>query len=73
MASQESDGLRTRKPLALIEWKNISCREEDSAGLKKPTGETLSFRERNASLISVGYAVLTDEKGMRMKASCKRV
>lgn len=64
---------RTCKPLALIEWKNISCREEDSAGLERAHRRDIKFLERNASLISVGYAVLTDQKGMRVKASCKRV
>jgi len=64
---------RTCKPLALIEWKNISRREERPGWLERGHKEDIAFLERNASLISVGYAVLTDQRNKRVELRCKRI
>lgn len=67
---------RTCKPLAVIEWKNISCREKDGenpSGLKAAHKEDIEFLNHNADLISIGYAVLSDQRNMCVKLECKRV
>jgi hypothetical protein len=67
---------RSCKPLAVIEWKNISCREKDGenpSGLRADHKKDIEFLERNADLISIGYAVLSDQRSMRVELECTRV
>lgn len=64
---------RTCKPLALIEWKNISCRERNPRNLQQDHRDDISFLDFNSSLISVGYAVLTDQRHGHVQMFCKRI
>lgn len=64
---------RTCKALAVIEWKNISSREKRPSDIKRDHAGDVDFLRRNATLISVGYAVLTDQRGMHVTVSCKRI
>lgn len=61
------------KPLAVIEWKNISCREKHPAGLIRDHESDIVFLQDNAELISVGYAVLTDQRNKHIAVQCKRI
>lgn len=67
---------RTCRPLAVVEWKNISCREQDGqnpSGLRVAHEGDIAVLQRNADLFCIGYAVLTDQRNMRLKLEYTQV
>jgi hypothetical protein len=50
---------RKCKPLARIEWKNISCRTKKAAHLEGQHQKDILHLKRNSHLASVSYALLT--------------
>jgi hypothetical protein len=66
---------RTCMPLAVIEWKNISCRatHQDATTLLRAHQGDIDFLRKNASRTSVGYAVLTRQMDLRVELQCTKV
>lgn len=61
------------KPLARVEWKNISCREESPRLLEKQHDEDIRRLIRNRPDVGVSYAVLTDQRGGYVQVRAKRI
>lgn len=64
---------RTCKPLARIEWKNVSCREQRITDLHRQHDDDIRRLRRNEQLASLNYAVLTARKNKRVELWCKRI
>jgi hypothetical protein len=64
---------RTCKPLARIEWKNISCRAKKTAHLAGEHQKDILHLKRNSHLASVSYALLTVRQGQTVELRCKRI
>jgi hypothetical protein len=64
---------RTCKPLAGIEWKNISCRAKKTAHLEGEHKKDILHLRHNSHLSSVSYAVLTARQGGIVELRCKRI
>jgi hypothetical protein len=64
---------RTCKPLARIEWKNISCRAKKTAHLEGEHQRDILHLKRNSHLASMGYALLTVRQGQIVELRCKRI
>jgi len=64
---------RTCKPLARIEWKNISCRTKKAAHLEGQHQKDILHLRRNSHLASVSYALLTARQGGIVELRCKRI
>ena len=64
---------RKCKPLARIEWKNISCRAKKSAHLEGQHQKDILHLKRNSHLASVSYALLTVRQGGIVEIRCKRI
>ena len=63
----------TCKPLVHIEWKNISCREEKPGNLVRDHRQDIRTLKHNRSLVSVSYAVLTDQRDGSVNIHCTRI
>ncbi len=72
------------KPLVHIEWKNISCREENPPALKRQYKKDIRDLEANREFVYVSYAVLTEwhpfprerhigQRDWRVEMHCKRI
>jgi hypothetical protein len=64
---------RTCKPLVHIEWKNISCREENRADLLRQYAKDILFLQRDRQWASANYAVLTEWQDSQVKLHCTRI
>src|ERR1035441_10819084 len=64
---------RTCKPLARIEWKNISCRQKSTCDLERQHQEDIDHLNLNWQLASTNYAVLTARQGGGVEIRCKRI
>jgi hypothetical protein len=64
---------RRCKPLARIEWKNISCREKRPQGLRRDNQVDIDFLLQNLNLATLNYAVLTERRGGEFSLSCQRI
>jgi len=64
---------QTCRPLAHIEWKNISCREENPGNLERGHKKDVRHLEHNRNLVDVSYAVLTDQRDKHVKVRCMRI
>jgi hypothetical protein len=64
---------RTCKPLVHIEWKNISCREKNPHVLQRQHEDDILLLERSQRLVSVSYAVLTDQQDKHVSLRCVRI
>jgi hypothetical protein len=64
---------RTCKPLARIEWKNISCRAKKTTHLEGEHQKDILHLKRNSHLASVSYALLTVRQGQIVELRCKRI
>ena len=64
---------RTCKPLARIEWKNISCREKSPANLKRQHQDDVDHLRRNCARASLNYAVLTARQGGKVDIHCTKI
>jgi hypothetical protein len=64
---------RTCKPLARIEWKNISCREQSPANLKRQHRENVRCFHQNWQFASLNYAVLTARQRGSVEVCCTRI
>jgi hypothetical protein len=64
---------RTCRPLAHIEWKNISCLEKRGRRLERDHEEDIDLLKHNQSLVSVSYAVLTDQRDKHVELRCTRI
>jgi hypothetical protein len=64
---------RTCKPLARIEWKNISCRTKKGAHLEGEHQKDILHLRHNSHLSSVSYALLTARQGGIVELRCKRI
>jgi hypothetical protein len=64
---------RTCKPLARIEWKNISCRTKKAAHLEGEHKKDILHLRHNSHLSSVSYALLTVRQGGIVELRCKRI
>lgn len=64
---------RKCKPLARIEWKNISCRTKKAAHLEGQHQKDILHLKRNSHLASVSYALLTVRQGGVVEIRCKRI
>jgi hypothetical protein len=64
---------RTCKPMARIEWKNISCVEPDPSGKRKQHWEDVNrlCRQRHHSVLN--YAILTLRQSNQLKLSFKKI
>jgi hypothetical protein len=63
----------TCKPLVHIEWKNISCREENPGNLERGHSKDIRALKHNQSLVCMSYAVLTDQRDRRVNIRCTRI
>jgi hypothetical protein len=63
----------TCKPLVHIEWKNISCREEDPGNLERGYRKDIRALKHNQSLVCASYAVLTDQRDRRVNVQWTRI
>jgi hypothetical protein len=64
---------RKCKPLARIEWKNISCRVKSARHLEGQHQKDVEHLNNNCQLASVGYALLTLRQGGSVEIRCKRI
>ena len=64
---------RTCRPLARIEWKNISCREKTPRELEQQHEGDIRRLNRNQQLACLSYAVLTDQRDGQVQISGKRI
>jgi hypothetical protein len=64
---------QTCKPLIHIEWKNISCREENPRGLDQKHEKDIRCLNHNRGSVCVSYAVLTDQRHRHVEVRCKRI
>jgi hypothetical protein len=64
---------RTCKPLARIEWKNISCRTKKAAHLEGQHQKDILHLKRNSHLASASYALLTARQDGIVELRCKRI
>lgn len=64
---------RRCRPLARIEWKNISCREENLRGLERQHEKDIARLNQNRKLACVSYAVLTDQRDRHVEIRCTRI
>jgi hypothetical protein len=64
---------RRCKPLARIEWKNISCREKRPQGLRRDNQVDIDFLLQNLDLATLNYAVLTERRGGEFRLSCQKI
>jgi hypothetical protein len=64
---------RKCKPLARIEWKNISCRTKKAVHLEGQHQKDILYLKRNSHLASVSYALLTAPQGGIVEIRCKRI
>jgi hypothetical protein len=64
---------RRCRPLARIEWKNISCREKRPQGLRRDNQEDIEFLLQNLDLATLNYAVLTERRGGEFRLSCHKI
>ena len=64
---------RKCKPLARIEWKNISCRTKKAAHLEGQHQKDILHLKRNSHLASVSFALLTARHGGIVEIRCKRI
>ena len=64
---------RKCKPLARIEWKNISCRAKKTAHLEGDHQKDILHLKRNSHLASVSYALLTARQDGIVELRCKRI
>lgn len=66
---------RTCRPLAHIEWKNISCLdpEKKAREQKQKHKEDIRCLKHNQTLASACYAVLTDQRNGYVKIFCTRI
>ncbi len=80
----EATRWRTCRPLAHIEWKNISCREENPRTLKRLYDEDVRDLKDNREFACVSYAVLTEwhpfprerrmgQRDWHVEMQCKRI
>ena|ERR1700734_3321107 len=63
----------TCKPLVHIEWKNISCREENPGNLERDHKKDIRALKHNQSLVCASYAVLTDQRDRAVNVLCTRI
>jgi hypothetical protein len=63
---------QTCRPLARVEWKNISCREKAPRDLERQHDEDILRLNRNQQLAYVSYAVLTDQRDKHVRLRCTR-
>jgi hypothetical protein len=64
---------RTCRPLARIEWKNISCREMHPRELVRQHETDIRRLNRNSQLACLSYAVLTDQQDKHVNVRCTRI
>ena len=64
---------RTCKPLARIEWKNISCRERAIWNLKRQHQEDIEHLQHNWQQAWLNYAVLTTRQGGKVSLQYTRI
>jgi hypothetical protein len=64
---------RKCKPLARIEWKNISCRVKNARHLEGQHQKDIEHLNDNCQLTSMGYALLTVRQGGSVEIRCKRI
>jgi hypothetical protein len=64
---------RKCKPLARIEWKNISCRTKKSAHLEGEHQKNILHLRHNSHFSSVSYALLTVRQGEFVEIRSKRI
>ncbi len=63
----------TCKPLARIEWKNISCREKSGSNLNRQHRRDIERLIHNSRLAYLNYAVLTSRQGGKVELLCTRI
>lgn len=61
------------KPLVHVEWKNISCRENNPDELKRQYKRDIRYLHNNRRSVCVSYAVLTDQRDRCVDLCCKRI
>lgn len=64
---------RTCKPLARIEWKNVSCRQRSACNLERQHREDVDHLNLNWKLASANYAVITARQGGNVAVRCTRI
>jgi hypothetical protein len=64
---------RTCRPLAHIEWKNISCLEKHPEMLKRQHDRDICLLMHSRELVCVSYAVLTDQRNKHVELRCTRI
>jgi hypothetical protein len=64
---------RRCKPLARIEWKNISCREKRPQGLRRDNQDDIDFLLGGVDLATLNYAVLTERCGGEFRLLCQKI
>jgi hypothetical protein len=64
---------RTCKPLVHIEWKNISCREDNPHDLELQHEGNIRLLQHSQRLVCVSYAVLTDQRDKHISLRCVRI
>jgi hypothetical protein len=60
------------KPLARVEWKNISCRDK-TGEIWRRHQEDVSHLRQNATLAFLNYAVITSRRRGMVRVSCKQI
>lgn len=64
---------RTCRPLARIEWKNISCREKRTAEIQRQHRKDVDRLKHDSALASINYAVLTKRTAHALEMRCERI
>jgi len=64
---------RTCRPLAHIEWKNISCLEKNGRELERQHDKDIGLLKHNQELVCVSYAALTDQRDKHVELRCTRI
>ena len=63
----------TCRPLDRIEWKNISCIEDDPAGLEREHKDDIRELLRNREWSCLNYAVISRRRNQMVGLSCKKI
>ena len=61
------------KPLARIEWKNISCREKNPEVIEQAHLDDIKFLMQNSELATLNFAVLTMRRAGQFRVVCEKV
>lgn len=64
---------RTCRPLAHIEWKNISCLKKDGRELVRQHERDICLLKHSRDLVWMSYAVLTDQRDQHVELRCTRI